>query len=69
MTDIDAQQIGRHEAQIANLEKALDQVANDVHAIRKAMDEMRGGWKVAIWISGVIGGMVTLIVSHFWGGK
>ena len=69
MTDTDAQQLGRHEAQIANLEKALDQMAADVHAIRKAMDEMRGGWKVAIWISGVIGGMVTLVVSHFWGSK
>lgn len=69
MTDTDAQQLGRHEAQIANLEKALDQMAADVHAIRKAMDEMRGGWKVAIWISGVIGGLVTLIASHFWGSK
>ena len=68
MTD-EAQQLGRHEEAIANLKVTFDKMAEDVHAMRKAMDEMRGGWKVAIWISGVIGGIIALLVNHFWGPK
>lgn len=68
MTDLD-QQIGRHEADIANLKGTIASMAEDVHAMRKTMDEMRGGWKVAIWISGVIGGLIALLASHFWPAK
>lgn len=69
MTDLDQQTLGRHDADIANLKSTIATMAEDVHAMRKAMDEMRGGWKVAIWISGIIGGAISLLASHFWSGK
>lgn len=69
MTDLDQQTLGRHAEAIENLKVSISTMAEDVHAMRKAMDEMRGGWKVAIWISGVIGGLISLLASHFWSGK
>ena len=65
----DAQQLGRHEAKIENLEHLIQQISADVHAMRTSIDQMRGGWKVAIWIAGVIGAAVGIIANHFWGPK
>ena len=65
----DAQQLGRHEAKIENLENLIQQIGADVHAMRTSIDQMKGGWKVAIWIAGVIGTIIGFVANHFWGPK
>ena len=70
MSDVeDAQQLGRHEAKIENLEHLIEQISSDVHSMRTSMDQMKGGWKVAIWISGIIGSLLGILIARFWGSK
>lgn len=61
--------LGQHEAKIENLERVIEKMGQDVHAMRTAMDELRGAWKLAIWISGVLGAVLALVINHFWGPK
>lgn len=62
--DTVSQMLGEHGARLNSLEKTLDSVSTDVHAIRKAMDEFRGAWRVAIWAAGILGSVITFVVTH-----
>ena len=61
--------LGQHEAKIENLERVIEKMGTDIHAMRQTMDELRGAWKLAIWISGVFGAAIALLLNHFWGPK
>lgn len=52
--------IGRHEAQIDNLERDMGEVKIDVKAILAALSEARGGWKTIMIVAGVAGAMGAL---------
>ena len=63
--------LGAHDADIANLKKSVEKIAEDVSAIRSAVDQGTGGWKALMWIvsvSGAIGGALGWAASHFRGG-
>lgn len=64
-----ARMLGEYGARIAHLEKTLDAVSDDVKAIRQTMDQFGGGWKVLLGVASLVGAAVSLLVSHFWGGK
>jgi hypothetical protein len=50
--------LGRMEAEVANLKQTILTMSEDVKAIRQTLDEARGGGKVLLWSVGMIGGGV-----------
>jgi hypothetical protein len=45
--------------------KDMKDVKQKIDKIDKAMDEIRGGWKVIIWIAAGIGAFISYIVAHW----
>ena len=55
-------ELGNLEARMTNVEVWLKDVSTDVKAIRSAMDQQRGGWKVITTlctVSGLLGGVAA----------
>lgn len=75
MSEIDAQEFGRLQAQVETLLKSdatktelLAQLANDMTAVRLQLAEASGGWKVLVMLGGassVLGGAITWAFQHF----
>lgn len=71
--------LGRHDAQIENLEKDILDMRKDLTKLMEKIDNMnlileqaKGGWKVLMMVGGlsaVLGGIATKILAFFWGGK
>ena len=61
MQDIN-RDMGKHEAQIDNLEREVSALRSDVREIREILDKAGGGWRVLMWVagaSGVFGAMAS----------
>lgn len=71
--------LGRHDAQIENLEKDILDMRKDLTKLMEKIDNMnlileqaKGGWKVLMMVGGlsaVLGGIVTKVLAFLWGGK
>jgi archaellum component FlaC len=71
--------LGRHDAQIENLEKDILDMRKDLNRLMEKIDNMnlileqaKGGWKVLMMVGGlsaVIGGVIVKVVAFLWGGK
>lgn len=71
--------LGRHDAQIENLERDISEIKRDLEHMMGKIDNMnlileqaKGGWKVLMIVGGisaVLGGIVTKILAFFWGGR
>ena len=53
-TDL-ARQIGRLEAQVANLERDAIEIKGDLKALVATVNQARGGWKTLILVAGAAG--------------
>ena len=71
--------LGRHDAQIENLEKDILDMRKEINRLMEKIDNMnlileqaKGGWKVLMMVGGlsaVIGGVIVKVVAFLWGGK
>lgn len=75
---IDMRQYGRLEAQVEHLtqkvdsmEKNVKAMEENVQAMRDLMEQGKGGWRVLVWVAGVVGtlgGGLGWFISHIkWG--
>lgn len=53
-TDL-ARQIGRLEAQVANLERDAIEIKGDLKALVATVNQARGGWKTLMLVAGAAG--------------
>lgn len=63
MTDIDPREFGRLEAEVQNLSKTVETMAQDLKAVRSAMDAAGGGWKVLVAVGGLSGAVTAFAVK------
>ena len=70
MTDDVQRDLGRHDAEIKNLQRSVEEMAEDVHAIKEMMAEMRGGKKAVVILAsaaasmGAFVGWLLSIIQH-----
>ena len=67
MTNEDLQRLATLEANYLHMTKQIDQMADDMRAVRATLDQAKGGWKTLVVIGGVagaIGAALAKIIGH-----
>jgi DNA anti-recombination protein RmuC len=66
MSDIDARDFGKLEAQVEALQKEMHQLSADVKALLELANKGKGGFWMGMTIASFMGGIVTFIVDRIW---
>jgi len=61
MSDIDARDFGKLEAQVASLQAEVHQLANDVKALLELANRSKGGFWMGMTIASMLGGVITFV--------
>ena len=61
MSDIDARDFGKLEAQVASLQTEVHQLASDVKELLELANKSKGGFWTGMMIASAIGGFITFI--------
>ena len=61
MSDIDARDFGKLEAQVASLQTEVHQLATDVKALLELANKSKGGFWMGMTIASMAGGFITFI--------
>jgi DNA anti-recombination protein RmuC len=63
MSDIDARDFGKLEAQVAALQTEVHQLANDVKALLELANKSKGGFWMGMTIASMAGGFITFVAG------
>jgi DNA anti-recombination protein RmuC len=66
MSDIDARDFGKLEAQVEALQKEMHQLSADVKSLLELANKGKGGFWMGMTIASFMGGIVTFIVDRIW---
>ena len=66
MSDIDAREFGKLEAQVESLQKEMHSLSQDVKALLELANKGKGGFWMGMTIASFMGGIVTFIVDRIW---
>jgi hypothetical protein len=66
MSDIDARDFGKLEAQVEALQKEMHLLSSDVKALLELANKGKGGFWMGMTIASFMGGIVTFIVDRIW---
>jgi DNA anti-recombination protein RmuC len=66
MSDIDARDFGRLEAQVEALQTEVHSLSKDVKALLELANKGKGGFWMGMTIASFMGGIVTFIVDRIW---
>ena len=66
MSDIDAREFGKLEAQVEALQKEMHSLSADVKALLELANKGKGGFWMGMTIASFMGGIVTFIVDRVW---
>jgi hypothetical protein len=66
MSDIDARDFGRLEAQVESLNSQVTQLSNDVKALLELANKGKGGFWMGMTIASFMGGFITFIADKLW---
>ena len=66
MSDIDARDFGKLEAQVEALQKEMHLLSADVKALLELANKGKGGFWMGMTIASFMGGIVTFIVDRVW---
>ena len=61
MSDIDARDFGKLEAQVAALQTEVHQLANDVKELLELANKSKGGFWMGMTIASMAGGVITFV--------
>ena len=61
MSDIDARDFGKLEAQVESLQSEVHQLAQDVKALLELANKSKGGFWMGMTIASMAGGFITFI--------
>ena len=64
MSDIDARDFGKLEAQVAALQTEVHQLANDVKELLELANKSKGGFWMGMTIASMAGGFITFIAGR-----
>jgi DNA anti-recombination protein RmuC len=66
MSEIDARDFGRLEAQVETLQGQVTQLSTDVKALLELANKGKGGFWVGMTIASFMGGIITFIADRVW---
>ncbi len=66
MSDIDARDFGKLEAQVEALQKEMHQLSTDVKALLELANKGKGGFWMGMTIASFMGGVITFIADRLW---
>jgi hypothetical protein len=66
MSDIDARDFGKLEAQVEALQKEVHTLSTDVKALLELANKSKGGIWIGMSIASFGGGLVTFIADRIW---
>jgi DNA anti-recombination protein RmuC len=65
MSDIDARDFGKLEAQVESLQFEVHQLAKDVKSLLELANKSKGGFWMGMTIASIIGGFITFLAGKF----
>jgi hypothetical protein len=66
MSDIDAREFGKLEAQVESLQKEMHSLSQDVKALLELANKGKGGFWIGMTIASFMGGIVTFVADRLW---
>jgi len=66
MSDIDAREFGKLEAQVEALQKEMHSLSSDVKALLELANKGKGGFWMGMTIASFMGGIVTFVADRVW---
>lgn len=66
MSDIDAREFGKLEAQVESLQKEMHSLSQDVKALLELANKGKGGFWMGMTIASFMGGIVTFVAERVW---
>ena len=66
MSDIDAREFGKLEAQVEALQKEMHSLSADVKALLELANKGKGGVWMGMTIASFMGGIVTFVADRVW---
>ena len=66
MSDIDARDFGKLEAQVEALQNEVHSLSKDVKALLELANKGKGGFWMGMTIASFMGGIVTFVADRVW---
>ena len=66
MSDIDARDFGKLEAQVEALQKEMHLLSADVKSLLELANKGKGGFWSGMMVASAVGGLFTFIVDRIW---
>ena len=66
MSDIDARDFGKLEAQVEALQKEMHLLSADVKSLLELANKGKGGFWMGMTIASFMGGIVTFVADRIW---
>ena len=66
MSDIDARDFGKLEAQVEALQTEVHSLSKDVKASLELANKGKGGFWMGMTIASFMGGAITFVADRFW---
>jgi hypothetical protein len=66
MSEVDARDFGKLEAQVESLQKEMHSLSQDVKALLELANKGKGGFWMGMTIASFMGGIVTFVADRVW---
>jgi uncharacterized protein YlxW (UPF0749 family) len=66
MSDIDARDFGKLEAQVEALQKEVHTLSQDVKTLLELANKSKGGFWMGMTIASAVGGLLTFVADRIW---
>jgi DNA anti-recombination protein RmuC len=66
MSEVDARDFGKLEAQVEALQKEMHSLSQDVKALLELANKGKGGFWMGMTIASFAGGVVTFVADRLW---
>jgi hypothetical protein len=66
MSDVDARDFGRLEAQVEALQTEVHSLSKDVKALLELANKGKGGFWMGMTIASFMGGVITFVADRVW---
>ena len=66
MSDIDARDFGKLEAQVESLQEQVSQLSVDVKSLLELANKGKGGFWMGMTIASFMGGFITFVADRLW---
>jgi uncharacterized protein YlxW (UPF0749 family) len=66
MSEVDARDFGKLEAQVEALQKEVHTLSTDVKALLELANKSKGGFWMGMTIASAVGGFITFVADRVW---